>query len=256
MLGEGRREFIKFLILTVSSWFASLALLVTGKTFLAPKIYEVKPGGESKIVVESKLALPEPRLKSEVSVEEAIHRRRSIREYAEKPLNIKELSNILWAAQGITDPLNKFRSSPSAGATYPLEIYVAVKKDGVEGLLEGVYRYNPDDHTVERLFEVDLSNDLCSAAVAQRCVRDAPANIILTCVYERTTGRYGERGVRYVHMEAGHAAENIYLQCVSLGLGTVVVGAFIDEQVQRLLNLPENCKPLYLIPVGKKLATS
>ena len=253
-MSVGRKEFLKFMFLTVTAWFVSLALLVTGKVFFASTPSEFKPEGE-EIKRENRIILPEPRLEGGISVEEAIQKRRSIREYSEEPLRIEELSNLLWAAQGITDQVNKFRSSPSAGATYPLEVYVAVKKGGVDGLKEGVYHYEPESHVLQKLSGVDLSNELSSAAVAQRWVRDAPINIILTCIYERTTTRYGDRGIRYVHMEAGHAAENVYLQSASLGLGTVVVGAFIDEHIQKLLNLPENCKPLYLIPVGRPLKT-
>ncbi len=247
---ENKRTFLKFLLLTAASWLISIIILASSKLkAIFPLEFESKLEGEQAL--REKVYLPAPRLKSDVSVEEAISRRRSIRRYSEKPLRLRELSNLLWAAQGITDPITKFRASPSAGATYPLEVYLVVKKGGVEELKEGIYHYNPHAHTLERTSSIDVSEELYHAAVAQPWVRVAPVNLIVVCEYDRTTLRYGERGVRYVHMEAGHAAENLYLQAVSLGLGMVVVGAFIDERVQELLGLPENLKPLYIIPIGR-----
>jgi len=248
---ENRRTFLKFILLMTVSWLVSVTLLAFSKLKTVFPSLEAESRLKGELTVEEKISLPEPKLKSDVSVEEAIYRRRSIRRYSEKPLRLQDLSNLLWAAQGITDPINKFRASPSAGATYPLEMYLVVKRGGVEELTEGVYHYDPYTHTLERISDIDVSEDLYYAAVSQRWVREAPVNIVIACVYERTTLRYGERGVRYVHMEAGHAAENLYLQAVSLGLGMVVVGAFLDGDIQKLLGLPENFKPLYIIPVGR-----
>lgn len=248
---ENRRTFLKFILLILVSWLVSVSLLAFSKLKTVFSPLEVEARLKDEPAVEEKVSLPEPRLKGDVSVEEAIHRRRSIRRYSEKPLRLQDLSNLLWAAQGITDPINKFRASPSAGATYPLEVYLVIKKGGVEELTEGVYHYDPYTHTLERISDIDVSEDLYYAAVAQRWVREAPVNLVIACVYERTTLRYGDRGVRYVHMEAGHAAENLYLQAVSLGLGMVVVGAFLDDEVQKLLDLPEKSKPLYIIPIGR-----
>jgi len=194
--------------------------------------------------------LPSPNLTGTMSTEEAIFKRRSIREYADKPLTLNQLSQLLWAAQGITDPRWGFRAAPSAGATYPLEVYAVVGKDGVSELEAGVYRYNPNDHTLGLLFTGDLRGGLSAVALGQQWVAEAPLNIIITAVYERTTARYGERGTHYVHMEAGHVGQNIYLQATALGLGTVVVGAFEDAGVQKIIMLPEAHKPLYIIPVG------
>ena len=244
-----RRNLLKILILGASTALVSTVVFLLAK----PEGWfrsESKPEKTVSAVGE-KISLPSPRMKSTVSVEEAIYRRRSRRNYSGEPLKIEELSNLLWAAQGITDPTNRFRAAPSAGATYPLEVYVVVKKGGVEKLSEGVYHYDPFEHSLEKRLDGDLSSDLCSAAVSQRWVRDASINIVLAAVYERTTQRYGERGVRYVHMEVGHVGENIYLQAESLGLGTVVIGAFYDDWVQKLLSLPENQKPLYIIPIGR-----
>jgi len=249
-LNSGRRDFLKFAFLTAFAGLISIATFLLVKPHLAKFLPKHEPRGGVK-VVGGKVKLPSPRLRGEMSVEEAISRRRSRREYSGEPIKGEELSNLLWAAQGITDSVNRFRAAPSAGATYPLEVYVVIGKGGIEELSEGVYHYNPFEHILEKRVEGDLSEEICSAAVSQPWVREAPINIILASIYERTTGRYGERGIRYVHMEAGHVGENIYLQAESLGLGTVVIGAFYDEWVQRLLELPENQKPLYIIPVGR-----
>ena len=196
----------------------------------------------------SLIALPEPKLKGEVSVEEAIKRRRSRRDFREKSLSKEQISQVLWSAQGLTK--GSFRASPSAGATYPLEIYLVVGENGVEGVKEGFYHYLPQKHSLELLKEGDFRRPLTQAAWGQTFIARAPASLIMTAEYARTTGKYGERGIRYVHIEIGHAGENVYLQAEALGLGTVAVGAFSDEFVSRILNLPKNEKPLYIMPIG------
>jgi len=206
---------------------------------------------EGFIVKDSKILLPYPKLKGNMSVEEAIAFRRSIREYKDEPLTISQLSQLLWAAQGITETRWGFRAAPSAGATYPLEIYVVVGENGVKGLKPGVYKYLPHEHVIILVKEGDIREELYKAALNQEWVLKAPITIVITAVYERTTSRYGERGIRYVHMEVGHVGQNIYLQATALGLGTVVVGAFYDEEVRRIINASENEHPLYLVPVGK-----
>jgi SagB-type dehydrogenase family enzyme len=194
--------------------------------------------------------LPPPVTRGTMSVEEAILKRRSVRSYSNKPLSLEDVSQLLWAAQGITDPARGFRAAPSAGATYPLEVYVVVGENGVMGLEKGLYHYRPDKHILEYVFEDDLRSGLSDVALGQSPIREAPISIIIAAVYERTKSRYGERGIRYVHMEAGHVGQNIYLQAVARGLGTVVIGAFEDSRVQNVLGLPANQNPLYIIPVG------
>ncbi|MEM0481536.1 MAG: SagB/ThcOx family dehydrogenase [Nitrososphaerota archaeon] len=195
-----------------------------------------------------KISLPPPRYDSNVSIEYALKARRSIREYEDKPLTLEQLGQLAWAAQGITEVRYGFRTAPSAGATYPLEVYIVVKK---EGMPEGVYHYVPREHVLELVKRGDYSRELMSACLDQEWVRDAAINIVITAIYERTTYRYGERGrIRYVHMEVGHVGQNVYLQCVSLGLGCVVIGAFYDEEIKRILGVDE--EPLYVIPVGVK----
>jgi len=155
----------------------------------------------------------------------------------------------LWAAQGITDPRG-LRTAPSAGALYPLEVYV-VAGDVVD-LSAGVYKYDPHNHELLKVLADDIRAELARAALNQAWVKEAAINIVFTAVYERTTVKYGERGVRYVHIEAGHAAQNLCLQATAMDLGIVTVGAFHDEQVKEVLNLPDDEQPLYIIPVGKK----
>jgi SagB-type dehydrogenase family enzyme len=203
------------------------------------------PDGSSAAVV----VLPQPRLEGSLSVEEALARRRSVREYTDAPLTLGQLSQLLWAAQGITELRYGLRTAPSAGALYPLEVYVAVEL--VDDLRPGVYRYVSRGHRLEPVLDGSVREQLCRDALSQSAVADAPVTLAVTAVPGRTTGKYGERGRRYVAMEAGHAAQNVCLQAVPLGLGTVVMGAFDDVAVQRTLGLRAGEEPLYLIPVGR-----
>jgi len=239
----GRRDFLTLIIST---------LIAVGLIGLSIFWTRFKIEKESK-KIELKIKLPQPSYKSKTSIEEALKRRRSIREYEDKPLTIKHVSQLFWAAQGVTKPdpwlrAGGFKTAPSAGATYPLEVYMVVKKGGVEGLEPGIYHYLPKTHEIELIKKGDYSKELMKAALDQEYVEAAPVNMVITAIYERTTGRYGDRGIRYVHMEVGHVGENIYLQCVSLGLGCVVIGAFHDDQVKEILGVDE--APLYIIPIG------
>jgi SagB-type dehydrogenase family enzyme len=193
--------------------------------------------------------LPQPQYDSAVSIEQSLLNRRSIRSYTGEPLTLQEVSQLLWAAQGITDPRG-FRTAPSAGALYPLELYLVA--GDVEGLTLGVYRYEPEGHQLVKTMDGDRRAGLASAALEQDCVKEGAVAFVFTGVYERTTGKYGDRGIRYVHIEVGHAAQNLCLQATAIGLGAVTVGGFHDEQVTKLLNLPGNEQPLYIIPVGRK----
>ncbi|MHC1611019.1 MAG: SagB/ThcOx family dehydrogenase [Candidatus Methanospirareceae archaeon] len=206
-----------------------------------------QPVGDSRSINE-RIKLPEPKYDSNTSVEEALRERRSIRAYKDEALTLTEVSQLLWAAQGITDPRG-FRTAPSAGALYPLEVYVVI--GNVEGVTEGVYKYKPHEHELLKVRSGDVRDGLSVAALGQSFVGEGSIVIVFSAVYERTTQRYGDRGIRYVHMEAGHAAQNVYLQAVSLNLGTVVVGAFKDDEVRRILNMPDEEHPLYIMPVGK-----
>jgi SagB-type dehydrogenase family enzyme len=222
-----------------------LLTMVLGTMILLPNLWRGNTYSKIKTV---KIILPQPRYDSKVSVEEALSNRRSIRSYTDKPVTLKELSQLLWAAQGKTEELGG-RTAPSAGAKYPLEIFAVV--GDVKELNPGIYRYDPADHSLEGFKRGDLREKLTKAAIGQPCIKNAPVDIVVTGVYSRTEEKYGERAPRYVHMEAGHACQNIYLQAEALDLGTVVIGSFHDEDVAKLLNLKEE-KPLAIMPVGKK----
>lgn len=196
------------------------------------------------------ILLPVPEFESTTSLESALHDRRSVREFAELPLSLKEVGQVLWAAQGITNERG-FRTAPSAGALYPLELYLLVGE--VDGLEPGVYKYEPTTHALVWAIDGDLRSDLQASALDQDPIGQAPAVIVIAAAYERTTGKYGEQGIRYVHMEVGSAAQNIYLQAVSLDLGTVLIGAFTDKEIKNLLDMPENEDPLAIMPIGWKM---
>jgi SagB-type dehydrogenase family enzyme len=186
-------------------------------------------------------ALPTPHLKGTLSLEEALAQRRSVREFADTPLTLAELGQLLWAAQGMTHPAG-LRTAPSAGALYPLEVYVVTR--------EAMYHYEPQGHWMSVHIEGDVRPRLYAAALHQEPVLNAPAVIVMAAVYARTTAKYGEeRSPRYVHLEAGHAAQNVLLQAVALNLGAVPIGAFEDDKLKLGL-LPSDQQPLYLIPVG------
>ena len=197
---------------------------------------------------EKKTTLPKPKMESGVSIESALSKRRSVRSYSSQPLSLADVSQLLWSAQGITDARGH-RTAPSAGATYPLKLYLVAGE--VKGLDAGVYRYDPSAHELKLIKKGDKRALLSAAAFAQLSMWKAPVTIVIAARYERTTRRYEKRGIRYVHMEAGHVGENIYLQCVPLGLGTVSIGAFHDGATAEVLGLSEDEVPLYLMPVGK-----
>lgn len=195
------------------------------------------------------IALPPPRMTGDLSVEQALARRRSVREFKDALLTLGDVAQLLWAAQGITDA-EGHRTAPSAGATYPLELYLVAGR--VEDLAPGVYHYRPADHALEQLADGDVRQALMAAALDQPCVGNGAAHLVFAAVYERTTDRYGERGTRYVHMDVGHAGQNVHLQAEALGLGTVVVAAFDDARVHAVLGLPIGEEPLYIMPVGRR----
>jgi SagB-type dehydrogenase family enzyme len=194
------------------------------------------------------IKLPEQAQDSNTSIEEALLKRRSVRSYKDSPLTLEEISQLLWAAQGITDRRG-LRAAPSAGALYPLEIYIIA--GNVNDLPDGIYNYKPLKHELVRIVKGDKRNELCNAALGQSSIRTAAAVIVFSAVYERTTIKYGDRGIKYVHIETGHAAQNVFLQAVSLGLGTVVIGAFDDDDLTEVLKMPEGEQPLYIMPVGR-----
>lgn len=239
---------IFLLILAMSGLLAGCALIHGDRSAVTP------------VPISMSISLPEPSYDSNTSIEEAVHDRRSVREFKDAPLTLTEVSQLLWAAQGITGP-GGLRTAPSAGALYPLEVYVVAAN--VEGLMPGVYKYRPSGHKLIMVNKGDKRAELHDAALGQPSVKNGAIVIVISGIYERTTGKYNTpehdeptnasypRGVRYVHMEAGHSAQNVCLQAESLGLGTVTIGAFSDGDVKRIIGMPDEERPLYIMPVGK-----
>jgi SagB-type dehydrogenase family enzyme len=194
------------------------------------------------------IKLPPPE-KSPFSLFEALKKQRSVRSYKKGGIKLSQLSLLLFACYG-GGATAATRTVPSAGAIYPLSIYVVCAKGGVEGLKEGVYFYEPGTHSLRMVKEKDVQFALSLCCYGQRWVREAPINIVICADYKRMERFYGKRAKRYVHMEVGHIGQNIHLCSTALGLGTVAIGAFLDTGVKKLLGIKES--PLYIMPVGKK----
>jgi SagB-type dehydrogenase family enzyme len=196
------------------------------------------------------MRLPQPDVTGQVSLEKTIKTRRTIRSFASDRLALKDLSQILWAAQGIIEEGGFRRSVPSGGALYPTDIYAVVGESSVEELQAAVYHYEPRSHEINLVTGGDLRQELARAALGQMWMADAPVNLIVTAEYKRSSSKYGERGVRYSMIEAGHVGQNIFLQAEALGLGAGIVGAFHDQEVIRITKLDPGHEPLLMMPVG------
>jgi SagB-type dehydrogenase family enzyme len=194
------------------------------------------------------ILLPKPGPDSGCSVERALRLRRTLREFSGAALALGEISQLLWAAQGITGP-EGLRTAPSAGAMYPLEVYVVA--GNVAGLDPGIYSYEPAGHKLAMIAQGDRRAELARAALDQGWMARAPALIVFAAVEARTTGKYGQRGIGYIYLEAGHAAQNIFLQAAALGLEGAVAGAFEEERVAGIMDMPKDERPIYLMAVGR-----
>lgn len=234
--------------LTAAPATAPKAMRCTGPLLLglliacAPESYATQPPSAG-------IVLPAPSLSGRLPLERLLQRRRSVRSFAPAPLSLSEVAQLLWAAQGITSAQG-LRTAPSAGALYPLALYVAA--GNVAGLPAGVYRYVPSAHRLLPVRGKDVRRALAAAALHQDWIAGAPAIVVFAAVPARTQAKYGGRAMRYVWIEAGHAAENLFLQAEDLELGAIVVGAFDDERVARVLDLPAGTVPLLLLPVGHR----
>lgn len=202
---------------------------------------------EAQQTPSSAIKLPEPRRQGTVSVEAALQARRSTRALTRDSLALADAAQLLWAAQGVNRP-DGHRTAPSAGATYPLELYLLAAR--VRDLPAGIYHYRPATHEIESVATGDRLRELVDAATRQAWMADAAAVVVFAAVYERTAQRYSARAKRYVPMEVGHAAQNVYLQAAALGLGTTFAGSFQDTAVARIFGLPRDQRPLGLMPVG------
>lgn len=243
-------------IATIAVIFALLGIaaivFTVGSISLTPAANSNEPANFSENMnyqPGSTIDLPDPVKDGQMSLEEALTLRRSIRSYTEDPLTISEVSQLLWSAQGVTNERG-FRTAPSAGATFPLEMFMLASN--VEGLEKGLYQYHPDDHQLEFVREADLAEPLYRASLSQSMILDGAIVLIFGAEFERTTQRYGERGERYVYNEIGHASQNVHLQAAALDLGTVVIGAYDDDEVEAILDLGDQYRVLYLMPVGKQ----
>lgn len=196
--------------------------------------------------------LPKPSFDGKVSVEKAIKERRTLRDFRERTLSLSHLSQLLWAAQGITDSTTGRRSAPSGGALYPLDIYVLIGENGVEKIEAGVYHYLPEEHSITMILKGDRRREISRASLSQMWMAKAPVIFIITAEYKRITGKYGERGIRYALIEVGHAGQNLFLEAEASGLGAGIVGAFNDPEVSKVASLPSEHEPILIMPVGYK----
>jgi len=200
------------------------------------------------------LQLPQPVRSTSVTVEEALRARRSFREYSVKSISLEELSQLLWAAQGVTREDGK-KAAPSAGGQYPLQVYVVA--GAISELSIGLYRYDGGIHSLQFITGDDLREALCEAALeGQPWVGTAASMIVVTANFDTARDHFraqpplGERGDRYVYIETGAVAENVHLQATGLGIGCVLVAGFDDKKVKGALNLPQELEPTALLCMG------
>ena len=245
-------------------YLASIPVCLAGVVLVVGGFTLGRPQGKTSQSSESKIIqLPNPRYEGEMSIEKAMTLRRSVRTFAEEPLSISDISQILWAAQGITKKTEKlptkwnekyewqggYRTAPSAGALYPMELYLVA--GNVAGLAKGVYKYISKDHSLKKAMDGDKRAEVYNVALLQGSIKEAAALVVMAGVFERTSFKYGDRAERYVHMEVGFIGENIYLQGIPLGIGTVMIGAFQDEELKKVLDLTKDEHPLAIMPLGK-----
>lgn len=196
------------------------------------------------------MRLPDPQLEGEVSLERAIRMRRTIRSFDGRTLDLHQVSQLLWSAQGITGSRGFKRAAPSAGALYPMDVYAVAGAGCVKGLDPGVYHYAPGDHSISLGRQKDVRGEVAEASLSQTWMAQAPLNLVITAEYSRITGKYGQRGIRYAMIEAGHIGQDIFLQAQALGLAAGIVGAFDDGKLIRALGIKETHEPLLVMPVG------
>jgi len=235
-----RREALKMIIR-----LASVAALCTQPARVVNALSKVEKARKEK-----SMHLPTPKTKGTMSLEAAVQKRRTVRDFSPKKLSLEQLSQLLWAAQGITEKGGFKRAAPSAGALYPMEVFVLAGRDTVMDLDAGIYRYESEKRSLSLMAEGDRRQELAKATLAQFWLAKAPVNLVICAEYRRITGKYGERGERYAVMESGFIAQNIFLQAYALGLVAGIAGAFMDAEVRRVLGLEAGIEPLLIIPVG------
>jgi SagB-type dehydrogenase family enzyme len=201
---------------------------------------------------EAGMRLPQPDVIGRVPLEKTIKSRRTIRSFSSRGITLKDFSQLLWAAQGIIEEGGFRRAVPSGGALYPIDVYALVGENGVDEIESGVYHFNPGTHEITLVKEGDSRRELAKAALSQTWMAEAPVTLIITAEYSRSSSKYGERGMRYSMMEAGHVGQNVFLQAEALGLGAGIVGAFNDREVVWVAKLGQGHEPLLIMPVGHK----
>ncbi len=209
-----------------------------------PETFKIYPEAE-------RIELPAPIIQDGPGIWEVIHNRRSRRAYTDEPLNLSQLSQLLWATQGVTGEISifKLRTAPSAGALYPIETYLYANR--VTGLEKGLYHYNVQFHHLELIKKGDFSNDVKKGALDQGIAGQAAVVFIWSAVFERSTWKYLQRAYRYIFLDAAHIAQNLALATEALGLGSCQIGAIYDEEMNSLLNLDSNKESvIYLSSVG------
>ncbi|MGA9756101.1 MAG: SagB/ThcOx family dehydrogenase [Desulfobaccales bacterium] len=197
------------------------------------------------------IKLPPPAKQGGMALAMALEARRTVRRFASRPLDLAQISQLLWSADGLSDAQGH-RTSPSAGATYPLDLYLVVGERGVPDLPTGIYHYLVAEHGLRLLAPGDSHAAVVRACLHQTWMAEAPVMVVIAGEYRRCTNRYGERGLRYTHMESGNVSQNLFLAAEALGLGAGIVGAFEDKALARVLNLPPAHEPLLVMPVGYK----
>jgi len=230
-------------------------LTVIGKTLITNWLCFLWPwknvsAKDNKIQMRKFMKLPSANTNGTTSVEQAIAQRRSHRSFMPKILSLDQLAQLLWATQGVTDKNNFYRSAPSAGALYPMDIYFSVGQDCVSNIEAGVYHYEPREHAISQLIKNDLRVNIAKTSLFQMWMANAPVSFIITAEYKRVSMKYGARGERYAMIEAGHIGQNLFLQAEAMGLKSGIIGAFDDAEMNKLLNLPRSHEPLLIMPVG------
>jgi SagB-type dehydrogenase family enzyme len=203
------------------------------------------------IVSAENIKLPAPRSDGGMPLEAAMAKRRSVREFKPESISIRELSQLLWAAQGVTGPKGQ-RTAPSAMAKYPLSIYIVPAR--VDGLAPGLYRYKADGHELETVGP-DKRAAVLETVPKQTALQQAAVVFIVAMNYQKSAQNVTEQTRRYVHMETGLAAQNLLLEAVALKLGSVVVGGINAEAVRKAANLPEAEEVMCALPVGRPMVS-
>lgn len=199
---------------------------------------------------EATMKLRPPKTDGTVSVEYAIKQRRTIRSFSPGILNLNQLSQLLWSAQGMTENGGFKRAAPSAGALYPMDVYAVVGSGSVERIEAGVYHYENNGHALSYITKKDVRDGVAKASLSQMWMARAPLNIVIAAEYSRITVKYKERGIRYAMIEAGHIAQNLFLQAEAMGLKAAIVGAFHDNELIEILKIPRTHEPLLIMPIG------